>query len=142
MIPLASEKLEILLKENPALASEFAKTQKLKNDPRIIKGIGKILRRTSMDELPQFFNVLIGQMSVIGPRPITASELAWYTDNADKLLSVLPGITGLWQTSGRNDTSYLNRVTLDCFYIDNVNFFLDLRIAFKTIFTIIQGSGY
>ncbi|NIZ18952.1 sugar transferase [Entomospira culicis] len=142
MIPKAQEKLQDILQNDPTLAQEFNQTQKLKRDPRIIPGIGHFLRRSSMDELPQFFNVLKGQMSIIGPRPITPSELNHYGEHQALFLSVLPGITGLWQTSGRNNLSYQSRVNLDIYYIRHRSLWLDLNIVLKTLITIIKGSGY
>ncbi|WDI35358.1 sugar transferase [Entomospira entomophila] len=142
MIPNAKEKLQEILEKNPDMAKEFQETHKLKRDPRIIKGIGHFLRRTSLDELPQFFNVLLGQMSVIGPRPVTEAELVYYQDNVEVLLSIHPGITGLWQISGRNDISYEKRVSLDLLYVKTLKLSLDLKIFIKTFAVILRGKGY
>jgi exopolysaccharide production protein ExoY len=142
MVANAEEQLQALLQADEQAAKEFEQTQKIKNDPRIIKGIGHFLRRSSMDELPQFFNVLQGHMSIIGPRPITSYELHHYGQGAETLLSAYPGITGLWQTSGRNDITYAQRVRLDLEYIEQLSFTLDCKIVLKTITTILKGSGY
>jgi lipopolysaccharide/colanic/teichoic acid biosynthesis glycosyltransferase len=142
MVPDADQKLQQYLQENPAFQEEYQNYFKLKHDPRIIRGIGHFLRNTSFDELPQFINVLGGQMSIIGPRPIVEAEIPKYGDFFPKLISVKPGITGLWQISGRNDISYVERVALDMRYIDNINFKQDVIIAFKTIKVILLGKGY
>ena len=114
------------------LKKEFEETHKLKNDPRITT-IGKLLRKTSLDELPQFINVLRGEMSIIGPRPIVKEEKKKYGKNLKKVLLIKPGITGLWQVSGRNNLSYKRRVHLDCIYVDQFNFIMDLRIIIRTL---------
>ena len=106
-------------------------SDKVKNDPRITT-IGKFLRKTSLDELPQFLNVLRGDMSIIGPRPIVKEEKPKYGKYLKKVLSVKPGITGLWQVSGRNNLTYNNRVLLDLNYVRNSNFIMDLRILIRT----------
>jgi lipopolysaccharide/colanic/teichoic acid biosynthesis glycosyltransferase len=120
--------------------AEFQENYKLIDDPRITT-IGRILRKCSLDELPQFFNVLKGEMSVVGPRPVTEEELLKYGENADLLLSVKPGITGLWQISGRNCISYEDRVQLDILYVMNHSFLTDLRICIATIRTVISRMG-
>jgi lipopolysaccharide/colanic/teichoic acid biosynthesis glycosyltransferase len=124
--------LSKVLAESPNLDEEFRNDFKLKNDPRITK-LGKFLRRSSLDELPQFVNVLRGQMSVVGPRPIIRAELPRYRDRMDEVLAVRPGLTGLWQVSGRNNLSYEQRVALDLQYAANRNFLMDFRIILKTI---------
>lgn len=111
--------------------AEFQSTFKLKNDPRVTP-FGNILRKTSLDELPQFINVLKGDMSIVGPRPITREELAKYGKYTDMLLSVKPGITGLWQISGRNNVSYEDRIFLDIDYVQNCSFLMDVKIFLKT----------
>ncbi len=131
MHPEADDILFNLLEGNSFLKEEFEKTQKLKNDPRITV-IGKILRKTSLDELPQFINVLRMEMSIVGPRPIVKSEVIKYGSNITKVLSIKPGITGLWQVSGRNNLSYQKRVFLDSLYVDNISFLMDLRIIIRT----------
>ena len=118
------------------------KTFKLKNDPRITP-IGKFLRKTSLDELPQFFNVLKGDMSVVGPRPVVEEELRkYYRDKAKLYMSVKPGITGYWQVEGRSDVEdYEERVKMDEWYIKNQSFWLDLKIIFKTVKVMLTGKG-
>ncbi len=128
--------LKNLLDNNENLKDEFKKNQKIKNDPRIIP-IGQFLRKTSLDELPQFINVIKMEMSVVGPRPIVDQEVIKYGSSISKVLSIKPGITGLWQVSGRNNLSYKKRVFLDNAYIDNINFFSDLKILFKTIWVLL-----
>ena len=139
MYPEADEILENLLAKNKKIEEEYISNHKIKNDPRITP-IGKFLRKTSLDELPQFINVLKNEMSVVGPRPVVKKELRKYGKYKQILLSVKPGITGLWQVSGRNNLSYKERVLLDNFYIKNKNYFMDLKIIFKTIKLIIDPS--
>ena len=131
MHPEAKDILENLLTKNFLLRKEFEETHKIKNDPRIT-AIGKFLRKTSLDELPQFINVLRGDMSIVGPRPIVKEERPKYGKYLKKVLSVKPGITGLWQVSGRNNLTYKNRVLLDLNYVRNSNFIMDLRILIRT----------
>ncbi len=131
MHPEADDIFNNLLEINEQIKEEFEKTHKLRNDPRITT-IGKFLRKTSLDELPQFINVLKMEMSVIGPRPIVEKEIKKYHNKIEKVLSIKPGITGLWQVSGRNNLSYKKRVYLDALYIDNFNFIMDLRIIIRT----------
>ena len=128
--------LEEILNKNEDLKKEFAESFKLKNDPRITP-FGKILRKTSCDELPQFFNVLKGEMSIVGPRPIVEKELSRYGDKKDYLLSISPGITGLWQVNGRSYLAYSHRKNLDLYYVKNRGLRLDLLIFLKTIIVII-----
>ncbi|MGL4525192.1 MAG: sugar transferase [Spirochaetia bacterium] len=142
MVPDADEKLAHYLQKNPSLQAEYARDFKIKKDPRIIPVIGQILRFSSLDEVPQFFNVLLGQMSMIGPRPVTKEELFRYKDQVEKLLSVRPGITGWWQVSGRNDISYEQRVQLDMYYIDHANILFDTKITLKTMLVILLHKGY
>lgn len=132
MVPNADQKLQALLDSSPELRREFEETFKLKNDPRVT-WIGKFLRVTSLDELPQFINVLKGDMSVVGPRPLVKDELARYGQDIDRVLSVKPGVTGLWQVSGRNDISYEARVKLDVSYVTRRSFFMDLSMILKTV---------
>ncbi len=132
MHPEAKDILENLLMKDKKLKMEFEKTHKIKNDPRITT-IGKLLRKTSLDELPQFINVLKNEMSIVGPRPIVNKEKKKYGKNFKKVLSVRPGITGLWQVSGRNNLTYKTRVKLDLNYIENYNFLMDIRILIRTI---------
>ena len=128
--------LKEILIQNPEFKNEFEKTRKLINDPRITD-IGKFLRLTSLDELPQIFNVFKGDMSFIGPRPIVKSEIKKYGKNFKKAFSIKPGISGMWQVSGRNKLSYRKRVKLDVFYAKNINFLLDFKIFMKTLIVIL-----
>ena len=132
MHPEAEDIMLNLLNENENLKREFEKTQKLKNDPRIT-AIGKFLRKTSLDELPQLLNVIRMEMSIIGPRPVVEEELERYGSSVKKVLSIKPGISGLWQVSGRNNLTYDRRVKLDCYYINNLSLLMDLRIIIRTI---------
>ena len=133
---------EVLARElkSPNLAKQFQKNQKLKNDPRVSK-IGRILRQTSLDELPQLFNVLKGDVSLVGPRPVVEAELEHYGNRTSIFLALRPGLTGLWQVSGRNDLSYEERVKMDIYYIENWNMWLDIKILFKTLPTLIKKQG-
>lgn len=141
---MVSDADECLLRwqvENPELFEEYLKTYKLKDDPRITP-IGKWLRRTSLDELPQLWNVLRGDMSLVGPRPVVAQELEEYYGPAARLyVRTRPGITGLWQVSGRSDTTYERRVILDEWYILNWSFWYDIIILFQTAWIVVTGKG-
>ena len=119
---------------------EYYKNFKLDNDPRVTK-VGDFLRRTSLDEIPQLINVLKGDLSLVGPRPIVEKEICKYGQYADKLFSVIPGITGYWQSHGRSDTSYDERVKMDMYYIDNKSILLDIKIMFKTVISVIKKEG-
>ena len=132
MHPEAKDILENLLMKDEKLKMEFEQNHKIKNDPRITT-IGKLLRKTSLDELPQFINVLKNEMSIVGPRPIVNKEKKKYGKNFKKVLSVKPGITGLWQVSGRNNLTYKTRIKLDLNYVENYNFLMDIRILIRTI---------
>ena len=140
MNPDADAKLELLLAENPDLQAEWEKKFKLDNDPRITK-IGHFLRKTSLDELPQFINVLKGEMSLIGPRPIVEKEVAYYGEDYATFSSVKPGITGLWQVSGRSDIDYEDRVALDVYYVNNWSIWMDLYIFIATFNAILFRRG-
>ena len=140
MVPNAEEVLQELLANDPQAREEWEKDFKLKDDPRITP-IGKFLRKTSIDEFPQLWNVLKGEMSLVGPRPIVTSEQTYYGQDIDYYLSVKPGITGLWQASGRNDTSYEQRVFLDSWYVRNWSLWGDLVILFKTVRALVFRSG-
>jgi exopolysaccharide biosynthesis polyprenyl glycosylphosphotransferase len=131
---------DALLASYPDLQAELMQNYKLKQDPRITR-LGSFLRKTSLDELPQLFNVLKREMSLVGPRIITADEMEKYSKWDMNLLTVQPGITGLWQVSGRSDVSYKERVRLDMFYIRNWSIWLDLQILFRTIPAVIRGDG-
>lgn len=128
----ADERLKALLASDPEAATEFAETRKLRNDPRIIPGIGQLLRKLSLDELPQFFNVLTGDMSVVGPRPVTQEEIKDHYGFDHAYHEARPGITGLWQVSGRNDLGYETRVALDQTYVRHWSFSKDLELILRT----------
>lgn len=139
MVPKADKVLEDLLKD-PVYSEEWQKNQKLSNDPRITK-VGKILRKLSIDELPQFLNVLIGQMSLIGPRPLIIGELDAHNGNHEIYESVKPGISGWWAVNGRSDTDYDKRLELEYYYCKNCSLLLDIKCIFKTIKTVIHTNG-
>ena len=128
------------LKDDPTLQMEWETNFKLKEDPRVTR-IGRFLRRTSLDEFPQIWNVLKGEMSLIGPRPIVNEEIALYGDEFEIYKQVLPGITGLWQISGRNDLPYQDRVKLDVYYIQNWSIWLDIHILMHTLLATLQARG-
>ena len=129
-----------VLASNPQLREEFEKNYKLQNDPRVTP-VGAVLRKYSLNELPQFFNVFLGQMSLVGPRMITAPELVKYGNYKDMLRTVKPGITGYWQVSGRQDVAFSERVEMDMYYIENWSFLLDLKILFQTPWKVLKGQG-
>lgn len=140
MVTNSKEVLDELLKSNPEAKEEWYATFKLKDDPRITD-IGKFLRKTSLDELPQLFNVLRGDMSLVGPRPIITAELERYSDEVDYYLLSKPGMTGLWQVSGRSDVDYETRVYLDAWYVKNWSMWNDIAILFKTIGVVLKKDG-
>lgn len=119
---------------------EYKENYKLKNDPRITR-VGKFLRRTSLDELPQIWNILKGELSIIGPRPVIASELEKYGPNKNKFLSATPGLTGYWQANGRSTTTYEERMEMELYYVDNRSLWLDVRLFFKTFISVIKKEG-
>lgn len=136
----ADQVLQETLKDNPELQAEWAATQKLQNDPRVSSS-GRFLRKTSLDELPQLWNVLKGEMSLVGPRPIVTSEVEKYSTTFDNYLRVTPGVTGFWQVSGRNLTTYDKRVELDDYYVKNWSLFFDLYILVRTVKTVVFREG-
>ncbi len=140
MVTNSSEVLAELLENDPAARQEWDANFKLKNDPRITK-IGDFLRKTSLDEIPQLFNVLKGEMSLVGPRPIVADEIKYYNEDIKYYYSVKPGVTGLWQVSGRSDLSYRKRVKLDNFYVKNFTILRDIQIMIKTVFVVVKREG-
>ncbi len=140
MVVDADRILEEHLRKNPECAREWAGNHKLRYDPRITR-FGRLLRKTSLDELPQLWSVLRGDMSLIGPRPIVAAEMSKYGRAVGLYGLVRPGLTGLWQVSGRNDTQYSRRVELDCHYIRNWTLGLDFKILYKTVGVILRGGG-
>jgi exopolysaccharide production protein ExoY len=140
MVPDADRKLREVLEQCPELKAEWLRDHKLRNDPRIT-AVGRFLRRTSFDELPQIWNVLRGDMSLVGPRPIVREEMMRYGRCLPVYLSTKPGITGLWQVTGRNDTNYRRRVVLDVYYVRKRSALLDLYILLKTARVILGGGG-
>lgn len=140
MVVDAEERLQKLLSESEDARIEWATDQKLRNDPRIT-AIGYFLRKTSLDELPQILNIVAGHMSIVGPRPIVASEIVKYGHDYAAYCKVRPGLTGLWQISGRNDTSYAERVELDVRYVESRNLKLNIEICFKTVPALISARG-
>ncbi|MBY6066378.1 sugar transferase [Leisingera aquaemixtae] len=140
MVADAESQLQALLDADPAAAAEWARSRKLARDPRVSR-LGQILRRTSLDELPQIWNVLKGEMSFVGPRPIVAAELAKYGSSVSAYLAQTPGITGLWQVSGRNGVSYEARVALDVAYLARCSFWKDVGIIARTGLAILGTTG-
>jgi exopolysaccharide production protein ExoY len=140
MVPNADQVLRDLLESDSDLRAEWIRDHKLRHDPRVTR-LGRFLRRTSLDELPQLLNVLRGEMSLVGPRPVVREELLRYGRNVGTYLAAKPGITGLWQVTGRNDTDYRRRVVLDTYYVRNQNLLLDLYILVKTTGVVLGGSG-
>lgn len=136
----SQEILEEILRTDPVRAAEWEKDRKFTDDPRVTK-FGKFLRKTSLDELPQIWNIFIGQMSFVGPRPVTEPELVKYGNYADYVLSVKPGLSGMWQISGRSDTGYEERINLDTYYIQNWSVWLDIWVMIKTVGVVIIGKG-
>lgn len=140
MVPDAQKRLQDHLDANPADKKIWLEHYKLPSDPRVTQ-LGRFLRKTSLDELPQFFNVLIGDMSVVGPRPVTEEELGQYGQHTGLIFSTRPGITGLWQVSGRSDISYDERVQLDLSYVGNLSFMTDTIIIARTIGEVLRRTG-
>lgn len=137
----AQQRLDDLLRCSQAARNEWDATQKLANDPRIT-AVGRVLRRTSLDELPQIFNVLRGEMSLVGPRPVVPDELDRYGPYSSLYLSVRPGLTGLWQVSGRNDISYSERVLMDVDYVMNISILRDLKLILRTALEVFRRGGF
>ncbi len=132
---------EDMIKEfTPEQMKEYRENYKLTNDPRITK-VGKFLRKTSLDELPQLINIIKGDLSIIGPRPVVSDELKKYGTNTRKFLSVTPGLTGYWAANGRSCTSYEQRMQMELFYIDNLSWKMDIKVFFKTIEAVIKREG-
>jgi Undecaprenyl-phosphate galactose phosphotransferase WbaP len=136
----SDEILKKLLDTDPRLREEWEENHKLKDDPRVT-AVGKILRRISFDEFPQLINILKGEMSLVGPRPIVDAEIEKYGKDFDRIFSVKPGLTGLWQVSGRSDTDYTDRVALDTYYLQSWSVWLDLWVLLKTVGVVIKGKG-
>jgi Undecaprenyl-phosphate galactose phosphotransferase WbaP len=140
MVRNAGQVLERSLAANPELKREWAENQKLRNDPRITR-IGKVLRKASLDELPQLWNVLKGEMSLVGPRPIVHEEIAKYKEAYPLYTKTIPGLTGLWQVSGRNHTTYAERITYDSYYVRNWSFWMDIYLLARTVTVVLTGHG-
>lgn len=140
MVANADEVLKELLERDEAAREEWASTQKLRHDPRITR-LGRFLRATSLDELPQLLNVLRGDMSLVGPRPIVQAEVERYGENITYYYATRPGLTGLWQVSGRSNTSYARRVALDSAYVRHWTFWKDVLILLKTIPAVLRHDG-
>ena len=141
MVIDSQARLEALLASDPAARAEWEATRKLKNDPRITR-IGRFLRSTSLDELPQLINVLRGEMSLVGPRPVQEAEIdRYYGASAAHYMAVRPGITGLWQVSGRSETSYESRVALDVSYVSRPSLLADLSILLRTPVAVLSRRG-
>ena len=140
MVPNAEQILKDWLENNPEKKKEYLKDRKIDKDPRITK-IGGILRKTSLDEFPQFINILIGDMSLIGPRPVVPDEVLMYGKNKDKFLSMRPGLTGYWASNGRSNISYEERMKMELYYVEHCNFLLDVQIFIDTFFAVIRKDG-
>lgn len=137
MVSNADEVFENFTEEQK---QEYYENFKLDNDPRITK-VGRFLRKTSLDELPQLLNILKGELSVVGPRPIVQDEVEKYGDCAEKFFSVIPGLTGYWQANGRSDTTYEERIAMDMYYVDNRSLWLDFKIILKTFSSVLRKRG-
>lgn len=140
MVVGADEILKKLLEENEDLRKEFEETRKLQDDPRITK-VGRFLRKTSLDEFPQFINVLKGEMSLVGPRAVIDGEIEKFGEHKEEVLSVKPGITGYWAANGRSNTSYDERVEMETYYVKNISILLDIQILLKTVISVIKKEG-
>lgn len=140
MVPNADKILIDLIKHNAEFRNEFYENRKVEKDPRITK-VGKILRKTSLDELPQFINILKGDMSLIGPRPVVPSELEIYGNKKDEFLSMKPGLTGYWQANGRNSISYDDRIKMELYYVRNYSMKFDIKIIKDTFISVIKKDG-
>jgi len=136
----AQERLEALLESSPEIRREWEESRKLKNDPRVTK-FGKFMRRASIDEFPQFINILKGEMSLVGPRPITGEEVGKYGGDFDWIFQVRPGLTGLWQVSGRSEKDYATRVSYDAYYLQSWSAWLDIWVIYRTFGVVVRGKG-
>jgi lipopolysaccharide/colanic/teichoic acid biosynthesis glycosyltransferase len=139
MVHDAEALLEVHLRDNSAARAEWAATQKLKNDPRITR-VGRFIRKTSIDELPQVFNVLMGDMSLVGPRPIMVSQKVLYP--GERYYDMLPGLTGFWQISNRNECRFVNRARYDNAYFGSMSLGTDLVVLLRTVSVVLRGTGY
>jgi len=140
MYPDAEKRLKDILEKNPKAHEEWNRYRKLRNDPRITN-VGKFLRKYSLDELPQFFNVLKGDMSVVGPRPYLPEEIPLMGESKEIIFQVKPGITGIWQVEGRSEIDFKKRLEMDEWYVKNRSFWLDLKIILKTVKVMLTGKG-
>jgi Undecaprenyl-phosphate galactose phosphotransferase WbaP len=140
MVLDSDNRLKDLLASDPQARAEWEANHKLKKDPRVTS-LGKFLRQTSIDEFPQLINILKGEMSWVGPRPIVEDEVAKYGVDFNRIFSVRPGLSGLWQVSGRSDTDYHERVAFDTYYLQSWSVWLDLWVLYKTIGVVIKGKG-
>jgi len=140
MVMGAEDRLDGYLNANPEASIEWSRTQKLTNDPRITD-LGKFLRKTSLDELPQIWNVIKGEMSLVGPRPVTRAELQRYGSNVDLYLQLTPGVTGLWQVEGRGDGCYNERIEMDKRYTENMSIFQDILLILRTAGVVVKPTG-
>ncbi|MDR2478950.1 MAG: undecaprenyl-phosphate galactose phosphotransferase WbaP [Treponema sp.] len=140
MVLDSEECLQELIDSDAEIRKEWESSHKLRNDPRVT-AIGRFLRRTSFDEFPQLINILKGEMSLVGPRPVTESEIEKYGEDFGRIFSVRPGLTGLWQVSGRSDTDYIERVSYDTYYLQSWSVWLDLWVLFETFGAVIRGKG-
>ena len=131
---------DIMTKFTPEQLAEWRKNFKIEGDPRITR-IGKFLRRSSLDELPQLLNILTGELSVVGPRPVVTEELERYGENKEKFLSVTPGLTGYWQAYARSNCTYEQRMEMELYYVDNANFWWDIKIMFATVGAVLRRHG-
>ena len=140
MVPHAEQVLQQLLETDPEARAEWLRDHKLRHDPRVTR-LGRFLRKTSLDELPQLWNVLRGEMSLVGPRPIVKEEMLRYGRYLPAYMAAKPGVTGLWQVTGRNDTDYRRRVVMDTYYVRKQTLLMDLRILIKTVKVVLWGHG-
>lgn len=140
MVPNAEQILRELLDKDPVARAEWLRDHKLRNDPRVTR-LGRFLRKTSLDELPQLWNVMRGEMSLVGPRPIVKEEMLRYGRYLRTYLAAKPGITGLWQVTGRNDTDYRRRVVMDTYYVRKQTLMMDIQILLKTVKVVLCGHG-
>ncbi|MDR1029621.1 MAG: undecaprenyl-phosphate galactose phosphotransferase WbaP [Treponema sp.] len=140
MVIDADQRLQMLLASDPKMMEEWEACHKLKHDPRVT-WIGKFLRRTSLDEFPQLLNILKGEMSLVGPRPIVQDEVKKYGEDFGRIFSVKPGLSGLWQVSGRSDTDYVERVAFDTYYLQSWSVWLDIWVLYKTLGAVLRGKG-
>jgi lipopolysaccharide/colanic/teichoic acid biosynthesis glycosyltransferase len=136
----AEQQLEKVLESDPAIREEWEKNRKIKKDPRIT-ALGRLLRRISFDEFPQLINIIKGEMSLVGPRPIVYDEIEKYGDDFDRIFSIKPGLTGLWQVSGRSDTNYHDRISYDTYYLQSWSLWLDLWIILETFGSLVLRKG-